>query len=325
MDMLRSCYPSSMILSQGQPPQAGQWYWCPEPIRYFSFPIAFGSRNWDLDKGAQYGLGEQGRPDGSWVDGSGASGCTGSPLGPAQWWQQGIPSAQYNHFCFRPSGGRTLRGTATFAQIFGTNPSSPYFTPLPGVTVYRVECWGCGANGSYGVHTPPTHTAGPGGGGGAYSASVLTLDPSTVYLTTTGTRGTGSGAAGRGSSFGFPTALVVALGGGPGITGGSTSGGVGQVQFTGGQGAQPVGSDGGGGGAGAGPAGAALYLATVTTVTGAPAGPLAGPGGSGLGPPANLGQRPGGGGGGAQSGSDVLNSFGLAVGGEVRVSWPASQ
>lgn len=103
-----------MILSPGSPPQAGEWRWCPVPPKFFPFPIAFGSHNWDTDKSSTYPIGEQGRPDGSWEGGGRNPDCSGALRGDPAWWKNGIPSADNRVFCWTASGGITFTGNARF-------------------------------------------------------------------------------------------------------------------------------------------------------------------------------------------------------------------
>lgn len=119
-----------------------------------------------------------------------------------------------------------------------------------GVTSVAVECWGGGGptSSAGGGMTVP---ASAGGGGGAYSASVLTVVPSTVYTVSVGGPG--------GDSY-FDTNTTVMAKGASGSTGGSSASGVGTTKYSGGNGAAASGSgagaSGGGGGASAASGGA---------------------------------------------------------------------
>lgn len=131
-----------------------------------------------------------------------------------------------------------------------------------GVTSVIVEVWGAGGGGGGGGGN---RQGGGGGAGGQYAKKTFSVTPLTNYSYTIGSGGTG-GASTNGTAGGdttFNSTTVVAKGGAGGIsysnggTGGqgSTSGGIGDVVYAGGNGADREGVSSGGGGGGAGSTG----------------------------------------------------------------------
>lgn len=181
-----------------------------------------------------------------------------------------------------------------------------------GVSSVTVECWGGGGAG--GGANSTTNTGG-GGGGGAYSKSVLTLTPGTIYTVTVGAGGVGvsnaNGGVG-GDSWFSTTGTILAKGGGAGLlaatggSGGASGSGVGTTVFSGGNGGTSSAGPSMASGAGGGSAGSTSIGGNGTTGTGGAgsagtgggaagaAGLVAGTSGAG-----NAGNFPGSGGGGA--------------------------
>lgn len=148
-----------------------------------------------------------------------------------------------------------------------TFTSSDNWTAPAGVTSATVEAWGGGGGGGAATGNP---AKGGGGAGGQYAKKVVAVTPGNVYAVGVGGGGAGgSGLAGvNGSSSTFAGAVVVAMGGaGGGLAStnssggnagtGSTTNGIGDTVFAGGNGSAGVASgDGGAGGGGAGSSGA---------------------------------------------------------------------
>lgn len=126
--------------------------------------------------------------------------------------------------------------------------------PCPAnVASLDVECFGSGGRGAGGGD------GGRGSGGGAYSKSVISVTPGNNYDLNIGFGGGVEGSAGDdGEETNFHNGLVVAAGGKKGSTtglGGSADDCVGDIKFSGGNGANAVGLIGGGGGSSAGSSG----------------------------------------------------------------------
>lgn len=227
-----------------------------------------------------------------------------------------------------------LSGTGTAApqeQIFNANGT---FTVPAGVTSIRVQAWGRGGSGAarQGM-SPPPPTSGPplyfgggGGGGGAYAESTLSVTPGEVYDVYFNPSGGQSG-------FGIAAKeqdLVLAAGGASGTlsggAGGSAANSVGQIKYSGGQGANYTGpanataANGGGGGGSATPSGNGTDASGST----GGAGQGAGGNGGGDGQAGTAGTAPGGGGGGGGSVSFGLIPGGTGGAGQVVVSWGAA-
>ena len=126
------------------------------------------------------------------------------------------------------------------------------FTVPPCVTTFTVEVFGASGAGASGISSE----GGAGGGGGAYSKSVMTVTPGTVYNMHLGLLGNlQAGAGGEDSWFGTAT-TVMAKGG---LNANSTNGGaggdaaasIGTVTFSGGDGGDVNDRDGGAAGGGA--------------------------------------------------------------------------
>lgn len=142
----------------------------------------------------------------------------------------------------------------TQSQVFTSNGT---FTPGQDVTSVTVECWGGGGKGG----SRTSSGAGGGAGGGAYSKSVLTVIPGNSYTVTVGI-GSSSTSAG-GDSWFINNNTILAKGGNSvanntadGASGGSAEDGIGEIKYSGGNGANGhhgSGLDfGGGGGSSAG-------------------------------------------------------------------------
>lgn len=152
-----------------------------------------------------------------------------------------------------------------------TTPGAGNWTKPAGVTKVLVECWGGGGGGG---GAGSTNSFGGGGAGGQYSRKTITYPSAQQTISYTigngGTGGIGAGAATVGGDTTWETNVVVAKGGAAGTSNnlngfpvqggvsGSTSGGIGDVVYAGGNGAggyydpgtPSVQSGAGGGGAG---------------------------------------------------------------------------
>jgi hypothetical protein len=135
--------------------------------------------------------------------------------------------------------------------------SSGVFVPGEGITSVVVECWGGGGKGG----SRTSSGAGGGAGGGAYSRSVIGVVPGTSYIVTVGA-GSTTTLSGGDSWFGSLSTILakggnsVANNSSSGASGGSAQSGIGEIKFSGGNGANGhhgSGLDyGGGGGSSAG-------------------------------------------------------------------------
>jgi len=142
----------------------------------------------------------------------------------------------------------------TQSQLFTSNGT---FTPGQDVTSVTVECWGGGGRGGSRLSSG----AGGGAGGGAYSRSVLTVIPGNSYTVNVGAGSTSTSAGG--DSWFINNNAILAKGGNSvavntsiGASGGSAEIGIGDIKYSGGNGANGhhgSGLDfGGGGGSSAG-------------------------------------------------------------------------
>ncbi len=168
-----------------------------------------------------------------------------------------------------------------------------------GVTTVKAECWGGGAAGV----TRASSGGGASGGGGAYSKkNVIYVVPGTSYTVTVGGGGSpgSSNPVGGGDSWFSTSGTVLAKAADSLGNGGSAGSSVGDVKFSGGNGAAALGSYSGSGGGGAGDAGNGGNGNNTTGVGGAGGAAGGGQGGSGFNSnsPGGAGNSPGGGGGG---------------------------
>jgi hypothetical protein len=208
-----------------------------------------------------------------------------------------------------PSGG----GVATF-----TTPGADTWTVPAGITTVTVEVWGSGAGGGSGG----SGVGGGGGGGGEYTRTdSYSVTPSDVLNLSVGAGGA-AGTAGNNSWFVAAVTGPNADGGSPGLadgtagTGGSSSGGVGDHKFSGGDGGTGgFLSQGGGGGSSAGTA-AAGNPGTGPTGGTAPTG--GGNGGNGSFGSGGNGSAPGGAGAGS-----VNSTGGTGAAGKIVLTFPA--
>ena len=183
------------------------------------------------------------------------------------------------------------------------------------VTGITVEAWG-GGGGSY----SPSVTSSAGGGGGAYAKSTFAVLPGSSFIVDVGQKGS-IGNSGGASIFGLN--LVVAAGGASDITGGEGGqvlNSIGDIIFSGGDGADVNVNSGGGGGSSAGTA-VNGNNGSGTTGGAAPAGGGKGGNGSASGSGQN-GSFPGGGGGGKSIGNVALSSSGEGATGTIVISYP---
>lgn len=132
-----------------------------------------------------------------------------------------------------------------------------------GVTKVTVECWGAGGGGGGASNN---NQGGGGGAGGQYAIKVVTYNAARQSITyvvgTGGPGGSGASSGTVGEDTDWQSGVVVAKGGAFGVANngaggvGSTTGGVGDTVYEGGDGAAgAVNSGAGGGGAGSGGAG----------------------------------------------------------------------
>lgn len=189
------------------------------------------------------------------------------------------------------------------------------FTVPTGITSVIVECWAGGAGGA-----PDTGTGGGnGGGGGAYSRSTLAVTAGNTYTVTVGVGGPSNTAGG--DSW-FNTNATILAKGGTISTGGQATSGIGDVKFSGGNGAAgALAGAGGGGGGGAGDAADGGAASGQTHGTGGATG--GGDGGDG-GPSSTVGSPgvvPGGGGGGGGFNLLGTSNGGAGANGKVTVQW----
>lgn len=138
----------------------------------------------------------------------------------------------------------------------------------PGVTSVFVQCW-AGGGGSGGVSSTSANSGSGGGGGGAYAHGTVAVTPGTVYnvfVGLGGTAGANTGTAGgngketwfkdTGTVYAFPGAgsagVTTSSTGGAAGAGGASGSCIGDVVYSGGNGAAGTTSKGAGGGSGAG-------------------------------------------------------------------------
>lgn len=179
-------------------------------------------------------------------------------------------------------------------ETLDTTASSPWTCPA-GVTSIDIECWGAGANGTSGDGFT---FGGNGGGGGAYAQRLaVAVTPGNTYSFVVDS-------SGGASETNWDSGVCVAKSA-IGTTGGLGDSGVGDVRYSGGNGAASLfTSTGGGGGGAGGPSGVGGVATTSTGGNGNGAG--AGDGGdgkSGSTTGATGKVRGGGGGGGGPTGS----------------------
>lgn len=240
-------------------------------------------------------------------------------------------------------------------QTFNTNGN---FIVPAGVTSIQVEAWGAGGSGGgYSQQIPYNNASSYGGGGGAYSRSLLSVTPGTNINLTVGVGGPAVPSTANCCDFGvnggttsFGPNLVVAEGGFGGLSsaypsccgygymtgtfglGGRSTGGIGDVKFsggTGGFGSNLSPNPGGGGGSSAGTSAngnnGANSFASPATCPGCSIGGGGAPVGGGSGGfgaqsfAGGGGGFPGGGGGGVGS----INNSGAGANGQIRITYSA--
>ena len=224
-------------------------------------------------------------------------------------------------------GGSTARA----AIVTNTFTANDTWTAPAGVLAITVEAWGGGGAGG-GASTAGAE--GAGGAGGQYAIKTnLAVTPGTSYAivvagTTAGTTGTGS--AGGDTTFGDST--VVAQGGAGGTNNnsgagiGSTTGGVGDIVYAGGDGsASPANSQAGAGGGGAGSAGAGANAMGTTAGGGTPENGGTGGAGRTTDGVGNAGSNYGGGGGGGVRTGGTSRAGGNGAAGFVRITYVAPE
>jgi hypothetical protein len=127
MDLLRSCYKSSMAPYPDKPGTliAGAWHWSPPGAKWLPFPTAFCSAQWDPDQTPAIALGEQ-PPRGAYS------------LGAA------VPAFQGQHFC--GSSDVWLNGQASTAPTLPVDAKGIPLCcqPVPYDAHASVSACGCG-------------------------------------------------------------------------------------------------------------------------------------------------------------------------------------
>ncbi|MDZ7791039.1 MAG: DUF6701 domain-containing protein [Xanthomonadales bacterium] len=188
-----------------------------------------------------------------------------------------------------------------------TEPGNGQFEVPDNVYEITVEVWGGGGRG--GNRSNPGGSG--GGGGGAYSRSVLAVTPGEMLQYRVGA---GSTSGGQGGDTWFSNNSILLARGGESVSNNSAGGqgasagsGVGDVRYSGGNGADGSGGANGGGGGGGSSAGANQDGSPGSGTSGGTAPPGGGDGGDGgtgffFGQDGAPGTQPGGGGGGATRG-----------------------
>lgn len=217
-------------------------------------------------------------------------------------------------------------GLSTVTQNYSTSGAYTWTAPS-GVTSATVKLWGGGGSGA---GSSSTYRFGGGGAGGQYVEKTVSVNPGAGYsVVVAGTQAGGtagnSGSVGNDSTFASTT--VVAKGGAAGLrnatvaAAGSTSGGVGDIVYAGGDGGYRTSGGSGGGGGGAGTTGAGGNASGSTAGTGTSL--SGGDGGAGRTSSAsgNSGVTSGGGGGGAYSASTTGYTGGTGAQGYATISY----
>lgn len=219
------------------------------------------------------------------------------------------------------------------SAVTDTFTASGTWTAPAGVTSVTVEAWGGGGAGGGATGRP---AKGGGGAGGQYAQKVVTVVPGNVYTIVVGAGGVGgTGTGGIGGDSTFAGTVVVAKGGagGTGVANGvgglgSVVGGVGDIVYAGGNGANSTVdtncNTGGGGGGGAGSTGAGGNAVgnaggTGTAVGGGAGGTATTGSGNGA-----AGTLAGGAGAGACAENNTDRSGGAGAAGQVTVSYTSS-
>lgn len=228
------------------------------------------------------------------------------------------------YFVFASFFSFTINTSIVLGQTTVVYTTSGSWTCPNGIYQIQVECWGAGGGGA----TMTVNGGGGGGGGGAYSTSILSVTPGSVYSIAVGTGGT-PGVNGGSSSFNSPASVLAVGGNGVannitiGGTGGLTTACIGTTKFNGGNGANGSGTTyGGGGGGGAGSTGVGSNSTNATGGNGAPNnGGKGGNGRSGTQGNGSAGSIYGGGGGGALRTSSSTRTGGSGANGYVVITY----
>lgn len=202
-----------------------------------------------------------------------------------------------------------------------TYSSTGNWTAPEGVTSVTVEVWGGGGKGG----TRTSNGTSGGGGGGAYSRKVVSVIPNTSYTVTVGL-GSNTTSPGGDSWFGNAT-TILAKGGGSvlnntqtGGTGGDKNQGIGDVVYSGGNGADGTATYSGGGGSSAGTGADGSNSTSNIAPTPPTGGGIGGNGRTNQGG-GNVGQVPGGGGGGGFRTNNGDRLGGVGGNGQVRITF----
>lgn len=166
------------------------------------------------------------------------------------WNQKGSPGPQGPQGPQGPAGPQGPQGPSGAAGPAGaTGPAGPqgpqggglngvqefrasgHFTVPPGVTKISVELYGAGGGGGSEILSSTPFLSGAGGGSGAYTRTVLMVNPSDSLIISVGTGGTGGSSSGTGASPGGDTTIargtvILASAGGGGGAGVSTTAGI---------------------------------------------------------------------------------------------------
>ena len=209
----------------------------------------------------------------------------------------------------------TFFGISQTAQNYNTSGT---FTVPAGVTSLQVEAWGGGGKGGKKISGNGAYG---GGGGGAYAKKLITVTPGTTYTVSVGIGSINQTTTAASDSWFDNTTLILAKGGHSvldnttsGASGGLFSDCIGDVRFSGGNGANGA-TNGGGGGSSAGTA----ATGTAATNQNGAIAPIGGGNGSSgsSGSPTINGSSPGGGGGGGKNNDDGANGGA----GKIIITW----
>lgn len=103
VDLVRSCYRTTMRFAHGGPALPVRWYFCDPDAQLLGMETPFTSANWDPRKGEWDGLGEVVGATRTWDSGSTPTWATGQGLcgSPDRWesgWEEGeeIPELEYD-------------------------------------------------------------------------------------------------------------------------------------------------------------------------------------------------------------------------------------
>jgi hypothetical protein len=144
MDLLRSCYSTSMRFFRDDPTECDViWYWCPPDAKPFPGPTVFNSANWDSQKGIDGDLGEvRGAPrpwrsgQQPWVDGGFFFNAQTFSLAAAQVGDLVTVATNANPHMFQP-GSEVFFGQLNPGLAHDQGPLTVY--GLPGPSTFTVS------------------------------------------------------------------------------------------------------------------------------------------------------------------------------------------